>query len=153
MVFEQQRRIPACTSTQSVHLFCYISASTRVNLYSVVFEQQRRIPACTSAQSVHLFCYISASTRVNLYSVVFEQQRRIPACTFTQSVNRFCKVGPRREKTCLQWFANNKGAYQPVHSRSLLIAFVKLGLDVRRPVFSGLRTTKAHTSLYIHAVC
>ena len=32
--------------------------------------------------------------------------------------------GPRREKTCLRWFANNKGANQPVHPRSLISAFV-----------------------------
>ena len=32
--------------------------------------------------------------------------------------------GPRREKTCLQWFANNKGADQPAHTRSLISAFV-----------------------------
>ena len=29
-----------------------------------------------------------------------------------------------REKTCLQGFANNKGADQPAHSRSLISAFV-----------------------------
>ena len=32
--------------------------------------------------------------------------------------------GPGREKTCLRWFANNKGADQPVHPRSLISAFV-----------------------------
>ena len=32
--------------------------------------------------------------------------------------------GPRREKTCLLWFANNKGADQPAHPRSLINAFV-----------------------------
>ena len=30
----------------------------------------------------------------------------------------------RREKTCLWWFANNKGADQPAHPHSLIIAFV-----------------------------
>ena len=29
-----------------------------------------------------------------------------------------------REKTCLQWLANNKAADQPVHTRSLTSAFV-----------------------------
>ena len=33
-------------------------------------------------------------------------------------------VGPRREKTCLRWFANNTGADQPAHPRSLISAFV-----------------------------
>ena len=32
--------------------------------------------------------------------------------------------GPRREKTCLQGFANNKGADQAAHLRSLISAFV-----------------------------
>ena len=32
--------------------------------------------------------------------------------------------GPRREKTCLRGFANNTGADQPAHSRSLISAFV-----------------------------
>ena len=32
--------------------------------------------------------------------------------------------GPRREKTCLQRFANNTGADQPAHTRSLISAFV-----------------------------
>ena len=33
-------------------------------------------------------------------------------------------IGPRREKTCLRGFANNKGAGQPAHPRSLISAFV-----------------------------
>ena len=37
-------------------------------------------------------------------------------------------IGPRREKTCLRWFANNKGADQPAHPRSLISAIVVLFL-------------------------
>ena len=33
-------------------------------------------------------------------------------------------IGPRREKTCLRGFANNRGADQPVHPRSMISAFV-----------------------------
>ena len=33
-------------------------------------------------------------------------------------------VGPRCEKTCLRRFANNTGADQPAHPRSLIRAFV-----------------------------
>ena len=33
-------------------------------------------------------------------------------------------IGPRREKTCLWGFANNTGADQPAHPRSLISAFV-----------------------------
>ena len=32
--------------------------------------------------------------------------------------------GPRRKKTCLRWFENNKGAAQPAHPRSLISAFI-----------------------------
>ena len=32
--------------------------------------------------------------------------------------------GPRREKTCVRGFANNIGADQPAHPRSLISAFV-----------------------------
>ena len=32
--------------------------------------------------------------------------------------------GPQREKTCLREFANNTGADQPAHPRSLISAFV-----------------------------
>ena len=31
-------------------------------------------------------------------------------------------IGPRREKTCLQWFANNKSVDQPAHARRLISA-------------------------------
>ena len=33
-------------------------------------------------------------------------------------------IGPPREKTCLRRFANNKGADQPAHPRSLISAFI-----------------------------
>ena len=33
-------------------------------------------------------------------------------------------IGPRRQKTCLQGFANNTGADQPMHPLSLISAFV-----------------------------
>ena len=34
------------------------------------------------------------------------------------------QCGPHREKTCLREFANNTGADQPAHPRSLISAFV-----------------------------
>ena len=37
---------------------------------------------------------------------------------------RFVLNGPRREKTCLGGIANNTGADQPAHLRSLISAFV-----------------------------
>ena len=47
-----------------------------------------------------------------------------------QTFQFLCKLigceahGPRREKTCLRGFANNTGADQPAHPRSLISAFV-----------------------------
>ena len=38
-------------------------------------------------------------------------------------------IGPRREKTCLREFANNTGADQPAHPRSLISAFVNRVLE------------------------
>ena len=35
-----------------------------------------------------------------------------------------CHIGPQREKICLRGFANNTGADQPAHTRSLISAFV-----------------------------
>ena len=50
---------------------------------------------------------------------------------FTLFGSSYCKqllclnlFGPRGDKTCLWWFANNKGADQPAHARSLISAFV-----------------------------
>ena len=43
----------------------------------------------------------------------------------TEEVN-----GPRREKTCLREFANNKGADQPAHPRSLISAFAVRFLEM-----------------------
>ena len=42
---------------------------------------------------------------------------------------------PCREKTCL-WHANNKGADQPAHSRSLISAFVVRCLDSIIPLLA-----------------
>ena len=46
--------------------------------------------------------------------------------------------GPRREKTCLREFANNTGADQPAHPRSLISAFV---IHVLENTMSKLATT------------
>ena len=40
-----------------------------------------------------------------------------------------CLIGPGHEKTCLTSYANNKGADQPAHPRSLISAFVVRCLD------------------------
>ena len=49
------------------------------------------------------------------------------------------KFGPRREKPCLRWFANNQGADQPAHSRSLISAFV---IRLLESIISKLGTRK-----------
>ena len=47
--------------------------------------------------------------------------------------------GPRREKTCLRWVANNKGADQPAHPRSLISAFV---IPLLESIISKLATSE-----------
>ena len=47
--------------------------------------------------------------------------------------------GPLREKTCLQGVANNTGADQPAHPRSLISAFVIRFLE---SIISELATSK-----------
>ena len=49
------------------------------------------------------------------------------------------KNGPRREKTGLRRFANNKSADQPAHSRSLISAFVFCSLE---SIISKLATSE-----------
>ena len=52
-------------------------------------------------------------------------------CLFKTSGCLFCNISyePGYEKTCLTSYANNKGADQPVHPRSLISAFVVRCLD------------------------
>ena len=47
------------------------------------------------------------------------------------------QFGPHREKTCLREFANNTGAHQPAHPRSLISAFV---ISVLESTISRLAT-------------
>ena len=49
--------------------------------------------------------------------------------TFTFDIQTLIIIGPRREKTCLRGFANNTGADQPAHPRSLVSAFVNRFLE------------------------
>ena len=43
-------------------------------------------------------------------------------------------IEPRHEKTCLMPYANNNGADQPAHLRSLISAFVICCLDSIAPI-------------------
>ena len=54
--------------------------------------------------------------------------------------------GPLREKTCLQRFANNKGADQPAHPRSLSSAFV---ICVLESTISKLATSEISIFLLV----
>ena len=47
--------------------------------------------------------------------------------------------GPRREKTCQRGFANNKGADQSTHSRSLISSFV---IRLLESIMSRLATSE-----------
>ena len=50
-----------------------------------------------------------------------ERERENESNKLTKTKHHY---GSRREKTCLRSFANNKGADQPAHPRSLISAFV-----------------------------
>ena len=64
---------------------------------------------------------------------------RFALCSFVKVFNRIVSVEseifvryihePRHEKMCLMSYANNKGADQPAHPRSLISAFVVRCLD------------------------
>ena len=54
--------------------------------------------------------------------------------------------GPRRDKTCLRRFANNKGADQPTHQRSLISAFI---IRILESIISKLASRKKITILAI----
>ena len=55
-------------------------------------------------------------------------------------------IGPQCEKTCLQGFANNKGADQPAHPRSLIIAFV---IHILESIISRLAISEISTFLLV----
>ena len=57
--------------------------------------------------------------------------------SFIQNTNRL--YGPRREKTCLRGFVNNKGAYQPANPRRLISTFVICFLE---SIISKLATSE-----------
>ena len=53
------------------------------------------------------------------------------------------KIGPQCEKTCNQWFGNNKGAYQHACQRSLISVFV---IHVLERIRSRLATSEISIS-------
>ena len=65
----------------------------------------------------------SATVKLKLVSLSPEVPNRLgflPAATI---------IGPGHAKTCLMLYANNKGADQPAHPRSLISTFVVRCLD------------------------
>ena len=50
--------------------------------------------------------------------------RYVDKNTYTLGGFYALRFGPQREKTCLRGFANNTGADQPAHPRSMISAFV-----------------------------
>ena len=58
---------------------------------------------------------------------------------YAYMVNIAIIIGPRREKTCLRGFVNNKEADKPVHTRSLISAFV---IRIMESIMSRLATSE-----------
>ena len=61
--------------------------------------------------------------------------QNIHSCSFSQ-YNQLFYIKPCHEKTCCMPYANNKGADQPAHPRSLISAFVVHCLDSIIPLIS-----------------
>ena len=80
-----------------------------------------------------LFCKINNFVEMNQEV----HRRTLLLNLLTQNMLRL--FGPRREKTCLRGFANNTGADQPAHPRSLISAFV---IRFLKSVISKLATSE-----------
>ena len=103
-------------------------------------DQQSLRSACACAQSYQSLCLsLEYSMSVKLLAEHhFEFLRlkggctgssesmlvKIPHCWKSHVTAHIRFIGPRREKTCLRSFVNNKGADQPAHPRSLISAFI-----------------------------
>ena len=107
-----------------------------VSLVCDVFLCFDTFPCCVLGQVWYLIVSIPDLCPLTYfdYNYVFASPNKseLPLCVFLLT------NGPRREKLCLRGFANNTGADQPAHPRSLISAFVirflenviyKLGTD------------------------
>ena len=71
-----------------------------------------------------LFFYPTLTLMIDSYN------HSSPCCELLQpdllksQIRRIIISGPRNVKTCLWWFANNKGGDQPAHPRSLISTFI-----------------------------
>ena len=79
-------------------------------------------------QVSHLTRYATWESDSNTRKYHIQERQEVspfPAGDHKAARNRqYSNNGPQREKTCLRGFANNTGAYQPAHPRSLISAFV-----------------------------
>ena len=74
-------------------------------------------------------CYKGLNAFCDLSSRVHTITKMKIGMKNTQIVMTNSVYGPRRKKTCLREFANNKGADQPVHSRSMISTFIVRSLE------------------------
>ena len=115
---DQQRLRPACAYAQSGQSLCLsLEYSMSVNLLTVNHLKFISLKGgCKgSSESIHVKMPHFSKARLSLF---------MSKChIFGNLMSRFI-IGPRREKTCLKGFANNTGADQPAHPRSLISAFV-----------------------------
>ena len=73
-----------------------------------------------------------------LLYVIFSDHTHLRFVHFIYLMTKYI-IGPRREKTCLRGFANNKCADQPAHPRRLISAFV---IRLSRCIISRLATSE-----------
>ena len=75
----------------------------------------------------------------NISNQRINQNEFVIECLFIFS-DYLLLFGPRREKICFRWFANNKDAGQPAHTHSLISVFVirVLGSNMSKLVTSEI---------------
>ena len=115
-ICEQQRRRSAYASVQSDQRLCFRCLDS--NTSSFYIHNFKPLPS---------FCGCSGQFE----STLVEN----PEDRFSCDVARI-SIGPGHAKTCLMPYANNKGADQPAHPRSLISTFVVRCLDGMRGILA-----------------
>ena len=69
-----------------------------------------------------------------------EEESPLSAVSFHPGIKTL--IGPGHAKTCLMTYANNKGADQPAHSRSLISIFVVRCLDNMVCIFAITKVSR-----------
>ena len=104
----------------------------RVDKHTQTSNSKWNIRTCGSAREYAALISLAASERLEERVHLHSLTKDLLFFSCTREHGRFKKIvwgslfflsGLRRDKTCLRGFANNTGADQPAHPRSLISAF------------------------------